>query len=219
MIVDIYNRVSQLTKTGTAGYVDQDEFNGMIASKQFSLLEMLIDVEGENKKAADLISWLKKVYTSNSDVNGVITMPDDYLHIDTMSLVVGTSWYPVNEIDTDQTEILRTSPILFPDLANNEVSYYWENGKAVMFPETNMATRMRYYAVPPAATITLTESGDSGGDYLTPTVGTELGWPQSAYNIFCYMVLMDYGIELKEQEIFELAQYGITIEMIKNQPA
>jgi hypothetical protein len=218
MIVEIYNRVSQLTKTGTAGYVDQDEFNGIIAAKQLSLLEMLIDVEGENKKAADLIAWLKKVSLSNSDANGVVTLPDDYIHIDTMSLVVGTSKYPVNEIDTDQVEMLRTSPILYPDLANNEVSYYWENGTPIMFPETNIATRMRYYAIPPEALIVLTETGDSGGDYLTATAGTELGWPQSAYNLLVYLTLMDYGIELKQQEIFELAQYGITIEMIKNAP-
>lgn len=218
MIIDIYNRVSQLTKTGTAGYFDQDEFNGIIASKQLSLEEMLIEVEEENEKAADLISWLKKVATGTSDANGNIDFPDDYLHTDSMSLVVGSSLYPMNKIDTDQTEMLRTSPILFPDLANNEVSYYYEAGKMVNFPEVTINYRLRYYAVPPAATITLTETGDGGGDYLTPTVGTELLWPQSAYNLLVYMVLMDYGIELKQQEIFEFAQYGITVEMIKNAP-
>lgn len=218
MIVDIYNRVSQLTKTGTAGYVDQDEFNGIIKAKQLSLLEMLIGLEDDNEKAEDLISFLKKVYVSTSDATGHITMPGDYLHIDTLSLGTAPNLYPVQKIDTDQVETLRTSPILFPDLANNEVNYYFEAGVIVMFPEEAMPTRMRYFGVPPDATIVLTESGDSGGDYLTPTVGTELAWPQSAYNIFCYMVLMDYGIELKEQEIFELAQYGITVEMIKNQP-
>lgn len=218
MIVDIYNRVSQLTKTGTAGYVDQDEFNGIIAAKQLSLLEMLIGVEDDNEKAEDLISWLKKVYASSSDVNGVITMPDDYLHIDTMSLVVGSARYPVPKLDTDQVDTVTTSSILAPDLTNNDVNYYFEKGNIIMCPETSMATRMRYYAIPPVADIVLTESGDAGGDYLTPSVGTELGWPQSAYNILCYMVLLDYGIELKQQEIFELAQYGITVEMIKNQP-
>lgn len=219
MIVDIYNRVSQLTKTGTAGYVDQDEFNGIIAAKQQSLLEMMIDVEEENEKASDLIFWLKKVATGATDANGKITPPGDYLHLDSMSLVVGSALYPMNKIDTDQVEMLRTSPILFPDLANNEVSYYKEAGKLISFPEVPLNYRMRYYAIPPVAAITLTETGDGGGDYLTPTVDTELAWPQSAYNLLVYMVLMDFGIELKQQEIFEFAQYGITVEMFKNQPA
>jgi len=218
MIVDLYNRVSQLTKTGTAGYVDQDEFNSIIEAKQLSLIEALIEVEGDNEKAADLIVWLKKVATGTTDANGNITFPTDYLHTDSMSIVVGSELYPMTKIDTDQVEMLRTSPILFPDLANNEVSWYLENGKMISFPEVPLNYRMRYFAIPPQALIVLTETGDGGGDYLTPSVGTELGWPKSAYNLLVYMVLMDYGIELKQQEIFELAQYGITVEMIKNAP-
>ena len=59
MIVDIYNRVSQLTKSGTSGYVDQDEFNGIINSAQYTLADMLIDKVGVNNKANDAVNWIK----------------------------------------------------------------------------------------------------------------------------------------------------------------
>lgn len=218
-IVAIYERVSQLTKSGTSGYIDQDEFNGMIDAKQKSLLSMLIDVEGENKKAAELINWLKSSADLAADANGLLTLPDDYFWVRSVSLKVGALLYPAQRLLDDQIEMTRTSPIRKPVLSNNEVNWYFSGGTISMMPEVAMTTRLRYYMEPPVASITLTESGDTDGDYLTPTEDVAFGWPDSAFNLLTYMVLMDYGVEMKEQEIFEFAQYGITIEMVKNQPA
>lgn len=218
-IVAIYERVSQLTKSGTSGYIDQDEFNGMIDSKQKSLLTMLIDVEGENKKAAELINWLKSEAILTADTTGIITFPDDYFWFRTISLKVGTLLFPVTILQDDQIDMTRTSPIRQPNIANNNVYAYFSGGNLTMMPEQAMQTRLRYYMEPPVASITLTESGDDDGDYLTPTENVALGWPDTAFNLLTYMVLMDYGVEMKEQEIFEFAQYGITIEMVKKAAA
>jgi len=217
-IVDIYNRVSQLTKSGTSGYVSQDEFNGIIKAKQLTLEELLIEVEGENEKASDLIAWLKVFSLLTASASGVLTMPADYLHVDTLSLKVGNNYYPVQILQTESVDMTRTSPVRAPDITQNDVNAYWEAGALTMMPEQAMTIRMRYYKQPPDALLVLTPTSDADNDYLAPTAGTELGWPFAAHNLLSYLVLMDYGVEMKQQETFEFAQYGITIEMIKNAP-
>lgn len=217
-IVQLYYRVTQLGKTGTSGYINQDEFNNIITSRQLTLAQLLMEVEQENKKAADMISWLKISTSLTADDNGKITMPTGYLHLDTISLIASAKSYPVSELQSTEVDMVRTSPVRAPSLALNDVNFYFEAGQVVMLPEQAMTIKMRYFKVPPIAALTLTPSGDDDNDYLTPTVGTELGWPASAFNLLAYLVLMDFGVEMKEQAILEFAQFGITMEMIKNAP-
>lgn len=218
LIVEIYNRVSQLTKTGTSGYIDEDEFNGIIKARQLTLLQALMEVEDENKKAADLIAWLKVKDDIDTDSDGKIALPDDFIHLDSLSLVVDGKIYPCTLLHTDEIDTVRTSPVRAPDLSQNDVDYYWDAGQLTTMPEQEMTVRLRYFKVPPVATITLTPSPDDGDDYLTPAVDIELGWPYSASPLLTYLVLMDYGVEMKEQAVFEFAQYGLSFETVKIQP-
>lgn len=216
-IVAVWQRVMDLGKSGTSGMDSEDEFNGKVDAVQKSLEQALIDVTEENQKVTDALNWLKKPFGSLvSDANGLITFPDNYLSLDTLFLVAGGNQYPMDKLRTNQISMTRTSPIRQPVVANNEVDYYFKNNGLYVMPEqAGITVDGLYYMQVPAATITLTPESDDNSDFLVPTVGTDFGWPTSMFNILVYMILQQFGVELKEQWLVEFAQYGISVETIK----
>ena len=217
MIVDIYNRVSQLTKSGTSGYVDQDEFNGIINSAQYTLADMLIDKVGVNNKANDAVNWIKVRSDIATDSSGLMAIPTNYFRLDIISLLQSGNEFDMSEIQRNQIPSIKNDSIVMPNLATGDAYYYYENNAIYTLPEVAMTVRFRYYKTPTAASITLTPSETGGNDYLTPTVDTELGWPYSVFNLLTYIVLFDYGFEMKEEAIMEFAKFGITWANVKNE--
>lgn len=217
MIVDLYNRVSQLTKSGTSGYVDQDEFNGIVYSAQYNLADMLIDKVGINNKANDAVNWLKVRADLSADSSGMITIPDDYFRLDIISLLQNGNEYDMSEVQRNQIPSIKNDSIVMPDLTTGDAYFYFENSAIYTLPEEAMNVRFRYFKNPTTATIVLTPSNTGGNDYLTPTAGTELEWPVSAFNLLAYIVLLDYGFEMKEEAVMEFAKFGIAWDNVKNE--
>lgn len=216
-IVDAYNLVMDITKSGTSGQDSQDEFNRRVKSVQRTLVEMLVDVDEDNEKVTDALKWLKKTSGDlTSDADGLITFPDDYLHLDTVTFInADGAKFPTTKIGTSSVDMYRTSPIRKANLTKNKINYYLENSALYVQPEqAGVKVRLKYIKEVPDATITLTPMEDAG-DYVTVAVGAEFGWPTSVFNLITYMLLEQYGVEIKEQLMVEYAQYGISKEMIR----
>ena len=158
MIVDLYNRVSQLTKSGTSGYVDQDEFNGIVYSAQYNLADMLIDKVGINNKANDAVNWLKVRADLSADSSGMITIPDDYFRLDIISLLQNGNEYDMSEVQRNQIPSIKNDSIVMPDLTTGDAYFYFENSAIYTLPEEAMNVRFRYFKNPTTATIVLTPS-------------------------------------------------------------
>lgn len=218
-IVSVWNRMNQVAKAGTAGYDDQDEFNGKIDVVQKQLSNLLIDNAEGNQKITDALMWLRK--TSDPlvcDANGIIPLPDDYSRLDSIAYVdnSGVTW-PSHKLASNEVDMTRSSPVRKPNLALNETYYYFQNQAPVMMPEQPIKAQITYYPPVPAATIVLTPNSDTNSDYLVPTVGDELGWPDFCQNLIIYMVLEQFGVECKEELLVEFAQLGINREVFKSQ--
>lgn len=217
-IVNVYKQVMDITRSGTSGQDSQDEFNRRAVSVQNSLVEMLVDVNEENTKVTDALKWLKKTTGDLiSDSTGLITLPDDYLHLEAVTYVNSSgNQFPTSKIGGNSIDMTRTSPIRKANLTKNKVNYYFNSmGMYVQPEQAGVKVRVKYIKQVPAAAITLTPVEDSTGDYVTPTVGTEFGWPLQVQNLLMYMMLEQYGVEIKEQLMVQYAQYGIGKEMIR----
>lgn len=218
MVVQVWQRVMDLAKAGTSGMDTEDEFNGKLNSSQMIMEEALIDVAEINQKASDALSWLKIASGPVvSDSTGAITMPEDYLHLDTAAFINGSSVrFPATKLRTNEIEMTRSSPIRAPDISNNEINYYFKSGGIYVMPEqAGIKLDFLYYKKVPDASITLTPASDQDGDLVTPSVGVELGWPLSVQNLLVYCILEQFGVEIREEMLYEYAQFGITREMIK----
>jgi hypothetical protein len=217
MIVEVWQRVMDLAKTGTSGMDTAAEWNGKANSAQKILQEALTDVAEINQKASDALSWLKiQSDPITSDATGKITLPGDYLHLDSVALVVGSNRYPTHKIRTNEIENTRISPIRKSDLTNNEINVYQKTGALYVMPEQEgIAVSLLYYKKVPDAAITLTQVSSDDSDLVTPSIGTDFGWPVSVFNLLVYLILEQLGIELKEQLLLEYSQFGVSRDMIK----
>lgn len=212
----VYNRVNSLAKTGTSGYDDQDEYNGKTYAAELRLVEMLADVYESNTKASDALNWLIKDADITSGANGLLTLPNDYLHLSTIQLKVGANLYPTDKIRTNELGMVRTSPIRGMNLTKNKIGYYFKQGNIYTLPEqAGIVARTTYISKPVYSTIVLTEASDADSDFLTVSGGVDFGWPDSLFNIIVYLILEQLGVELKDQWLLEFANYGITIETVK----
>lgn len=215
-IVSVYNRVMDLAKAGTSGMETQDEFNSIIESVQPALQQLLMDADEANQKVTEALKWIKPSVTLVTGANGLITLPNDYLQVATIALVQNATSYPAEKLPVNQISMTRTSPIRKPILANNQLKYYFKDGSAYTMPEQSGITiNMIYHKVVPAAIITLTPASDVDSDFLVPTADVDFGWPTSMYNLLVYMVLEQYGIEVREDLLLAYSQLGITREIIK----
>lgn len=217
MIVEVWQRTMDLAKSGTSGMDTQDEWNSKANSAQKMIAMQLIRVAEQNQEASDALSWLK-VPSGNltSDSTGKITKPTDYMGFDSLELIAGGSRWPADKIRTNERGLTRTSPIRKPNLSANKIKYYFKSGTLYVMPEqAAIVIDMLYYKNVPDASIVLTPVSDANSDFVTPTVGTDFGWPQSVQNLLVYAILEQFGIELKESMLLEYAQFGIIREMIK----
>lgn len=218
MVVQVWQRVMDLAKAGTSGMDTEDEYNGKMNSAQKIMQESLIDVAEVNQKASDALSWLKVASGPLiSDANGSIAMPENYLHLDTLAYIDGSNArWPATKLRTNEVEMTRSSPIRKPNLATKDINYYFKNGGLYVMPEqASIKVDFLYYKKVPDAAITLTPASDADSDAVTATVGTELGWPLSVFNLLVYLILEQFGVEIREEMLYEYAQFGITREMIK----
>lgn len=220
MIVEVWQRVMDLAKTGTSGMDSEDEFNGKVKLAQNRLAELLKDVDEENERASQALSWLKKdsgALTTSSD--GSLTMPTDFSSLITVTLLKSGSRYPGTKYRNNEVDTVRTSPILAPDLSLNEIGFYNRSGKVFIMPEAGgTAVDMLYYIKVPNATINLQPSQTDDADLVIPAVGTDFGWPEFCFNLLVYAILEQLGIEIREDMLFEYARFGISEEMIKTSP-
>lgn len=214
-IVNAWYQVMDIAKAGTSGQDSMDEFNRRVDAVQKTLAELLINVSEENQKVTDALDWLKKDSGAlTSGAFGIVVLPDDYLHLDTCEIQISGVWEAATKLGTNSIAMTRTSPI-----RNDGSNYYFKANNMYVLPEVAaVPVRFIYFKEVPAASITLTPVSDDTGDYETPTVGVEFGWPTSMFNLLVYMLLEKYGISVKERLLYEFAQYGINEEMIKAKP-
>lgn len=217
MIVEVWQRTMDLAKTGTSGMDTQNEWNGKANSAQKIIATALIRAAEANQEESDALSWLKKSSESlTSGSGGLITLPNDYLAFDSMEYVANGGRWPATKLATNEIAMTRTSPIRAPNLATNDISYYFKASNLYTMPEqAGLVIDFMYYKKVPDVSIVLTPAQTADSDLVTPSIGTDFGWPISMFNLLVYQILEQLGIELKEQLLYEYAQFGVTRDMIK----
>lgn len=205
MIIQLYETVSQTAKTGTSGYQSMAEFNNSLSLCQKELLGLLSPYYAKNIHVQDLLAPFIEVSANST------SKPADY-HQFVSATVNGHAAYPLRP---NQLSLYSTSPIRKPTAT---LSYYCfvENG-IEWLTLTGISGDMTYIRQPNEASIILTPTSTEDDDYLTPTVGDELEWPERAFPFLFYMMLQKLGVEMKDALIQEFSQIGLQVEATKIQ--
>lgn len=209
-VVDLYNSTSQRMKSGTSGYTTQDEWNNILSSVQKELAEYLFTFYESNTQVQDALSFLAKPATASVTSAG-LSKPSDYLHF--ISASVGE--YEVYPVKLNQRKIISQLPSRKPSTTTNKYYYFMEDNKIKFLPAVNLSVNYTYLRKPAEASVVLTATSDEYNDYLVPSVGVNLEWGTTMFNLIMYMMLEKLGVESKDQLTIEFSQLGIQKESIK----
>lgn len=213
-VVRLWETVMQTAKKGTAGYQDEDEFNRDLAAVQTELMGVLAPLYASSRAVKDLLAPFIVTFSGNTSVAGLLAKPDDYFQVANISI----SGHPATPVDVNEAPMLNYIPSRTPSVANNIYAYYEVNDDFTVLPQgTALPAVLTYIRHPEEASIVLTPVSDENGDYLTPTAGDDLEWPERAFNFIYYMMLQKLGLEAKEQLLIEYSNLGLRSESVKTQ--
>lgn len=212
-IVRLWETIMQTAKKGTAGYQDEDEFNRDIAAVQTELMGVLAPWYAKSLAVKELLAPFVEPYSASTSSSGVLTKPADYFQIASASV----GGYPATQIDVNEVHMLQFVPSRRPSSSENRYSYYLSEDEIKFLPAEALSAAIVYLRQPDEASIALTPTSTADSDYLTPTSVDDLEWPERAFNLIYYMMLMRLGIEAKESLLAEFASMGLKSETIKIQ--
>lgn len=206
-VVRLWNTLMQSAKTGTSGYQSADEFNRDLASVQTSAMGLLCPMYAENTYIQELLEpFVESVAIS-------LTKPVDCFYF-LGATINGIASYPITPV---QATLYQNSPIRTPSAENPSAYHYMVNGAITYIHSGSLAGTMQYIRSPEEATIVLTPVSTPNRNYVTPTAGADLEWPESAFNLILALMQQKLGLELKGDLLMSVAQIGIQFEASKAQ--
>lgn len=210
-VVDLYNMTVQVLKKGTSGYFSIPEWNANLKRTQTEAIEFLAPFYEVNQQVTDALAIFIKLATGTSDGSGILTKPDDYVHLTSLDVAD----YPCYPISVNQRTTIKSSPIRKPSTETNQYYRMFQNGIIQLLPETALTVNYTYIRKPASASISAVNVSDDDSDYQTITAVADLEWPHQLFNLFLYLMLEKMGMEVKEQVLIEYGNLGIQKEAIK----
>lgn len=218
----VYNRIRDLSKTGTSGYQSLDQYNRDAEQITNMLAEVLCQNYEGNGLVSDALAGLIKTSTGVVvSAGGVLTLPDDYLHLDSMGTIINTKYVGFHKINRNEVDSIMSSSIRKFDATKLHLGYYKDSGTIKVLPAATYSLTFRYIRKPVKPVLALTTVTTADDDYQTlnsgSTVNFEFG--SSVTDLIVYLMLEKLGIQMKDQIISEYANLGINRAMIKTTQA
>lgn len=210
----IYNRIRDLSKTGTSGYQSLDQYNRDSIQVCNHVSEMLATNYEKNGAIVDALALLIKSATSDvvSDGSGIVALPNDFLHLDSMGLVLNAKYCGFQKINRNEVDMIMSSSVRKFDPAKNHVGYYREDGEIkALPPQVFTITAFRYIRKPVNPVLALTNVSTGNDDYQTldPDNTTDWEFGSSVADLIVYLMLEKLGVQMKEELLLEYSKLGI----------
>lgn len=214
----VYNRIRDLSKTGTTGYQSLDQYNGDAKQVANELVRVLCNNYEDNGAVADaLVHVLKTSTTVVVNGTGFVALPDDYLHIDSIGTIIDGEKVPFNKIMRKEVDTIMSSGVRKFNVVNQNLGYYKDAGGIQLLPEQTFPLVFRYIRKPidPVLSLVLADDGDYEILDPDPSHTTDFEFGEAVTDLIIYMMLEKLGVQMKEQIVTEYANIGIQRANIK----
>ena len=213
VINEVYNFLVYIIRKERNGFLTIDDFNRDIDRAQLEVFEDYYEMYGQTQKTHDAISNFKATYTfTQTDTPlGVITFPDDYLHL----RVVNTVTYD------NTTETASLNPLRI--VADDELTYALKSqirpvsvttpigleqaNSIQLYPKVPQAGEMLYFKRPIAPVYAYTLSGTGNRTVTYDAANSvQLQWLDVYINKIVAKTLTYVGINLNEAQLVQFAE-------------
>jgi hypothetical protein len=209
----IYQRVSDLSRQNKSGQLQNDMFNRMLTSTEnilFDYYQDLLEVDGSI--AASLVNFIESKEVSV--LNGLINLPEDYRHrisvtanIQKKNCAPGTiKLVAFRYAAADEFDMIRQSPIRKGNLERGIAWHTLSSGTIEVSPKVKKVT-LRYLRVPQYAERVVEVDVNTLVETYQQDDSSQLEWPVSCQEDIIALMLMQFGITIKETA---LTQYALS---------
>lgn len=218
-VQNLYDDVSQVLKKNFAGFLNGPDFSNAIKSAELKAFEHFVSYFERSSRIVDALFFFisGKVITANSA--GVVTVPADYRHHIRLSRYFVTNnpadggepivkYKKMNYCPSNAVEDMMADFLKKPDIKKGRFIYTVENGALKIYDPAPIATYLRYIRSPVFGKIAFTPQQTVNGDeYVFDAANSQdLEWPDHVYTLIKYLILEEYGQEVRDKI---MAEYGL----------
>lgn len=210
----VFQRVSQLLKTGTSGYTSDEEFSSDLVSTKIDIQNLLCDNYEKNQKITDLMNkdGMIKTLVTNTASDGTLSFPEDHYRSFNFTVTDADRDLPVIKIGTNERGMYSTSPIRQFSAQKKRYGYYVADSKFHIQPVGVVPVKFVYAVKIDNPVLELTSDEN---DFQVVGPGTvDIDLPENLFNLFVYKMLERAGMEQKESLAMEYSQLGINNETL-----
>lgn len=186
------------------GFVSIEDWNLVVPRAQIDVYNDFYDSIPKGQKTHDALAPFKSVltFTTATSPAGVVTMPDDYVHLITGNVTVSSVDYPIIFPEEDEMAYAKNPNGLRAPSATFPIGEETSLGVFQLTPATPQAGKMWYYRQPaiPVYNFTL-----NGREIVYDNTSVDFEFADIYQNKIIAKALESFGVNLSDQEVFQYA--------------
>ena len=196
---EVYNRLLFYINKAQGGWYPPEELDRMVDDAQLSYYDDCYVKYGTGERLTDALANFKKKVAFTTDANGLITTPDDYMNLISITPEVGGVPRSCPLVNEDEITYRRNSQII-PNTTSNPFGEIVADWNFQLYPKVQQSGTLSYYGRPVAPKFNYTIVSGRIIIY-NQGLSTQLGWPDNEIKPLLMWTLQSIGINLSEQDI------------------
>lgn len=210
---EVFQSVRALIRKDKGGYITNAEFNRISVLAETMLWNFWA---AQFDKSQSVPTALRPFVTKPDDDlyvgdSGNVTLPDDFGRIlgvqygvvtNSASGTSVTAYYPSNPVHESEISNLKYSAVRGPSLTRKRFYHVLTGDNLTTYPahEGNVV-EVRYLAIPTFAVRGVTTDSTNDQENYSSGTSTDYMWPDSELNNLIDLLLIHYGISIRENEL------------------
>jgi hypothetical protein len=210
---DIYNEVRYLIRKDKGGYITNAEFNAISRLSE----TMLWNFWANQFDKTNQVPTAMRPFVIDADDDlyvgdeGQVMLPDDFGRILSVrygvvralpSGAISIDYYVSLPLQESEIATVQYSAVRGPSITKRRFFHYLSGDKLVTLPrQKGNVVDLRYVSIPEFAVRAVTTDSTNDQENYTSTGSTQYSWPDSERNNLIDLLLMHYGISIRDSEI------------------
>lgn len=210
-IKEIHDFILLVLDKEVSGWNTPEEIDQALDRSSMSIFRTMLKGYAMNQEYQDALSPFKTphVFTNTSSSAGVITLPDNYVHLLSISAMVFDNeqetnrQIPVEIVNADELAE-RLGSQLKKVTSNKPIAHFIGKGKLQLFPSKEAVGQVWYLRRPNKPKYNYTQTGRAVT--YTEQGSIQLEWGEVETNAVIYQALQLLGVNLSDEQMVQYTQ-------------
>lgn len=211
---EAYNRLNFWINKNQGVFLTMPELDSVVDGGQLTYYKNCFIKYGTGQRLNDALAPFKKKAPFTTDVNGLLTVPDDYMDLIDIEPIVASIPYACPVVNDDERTYRLKSQVI-PLSVTVPFAEEVENWNYQLYPKVQQSGNLTYFSRPPAPKFVYTVVSGRVIVY-NQAASTQLLWGDDEIYMMLACALESVGINMSEQDIQIFAATKVTQDLTSN---